>query len=293
MKLLCTIGILATASVATAMAKVDGQTAQKQAPTTEHVDHDGEGSCCSTAPSAATAPRASYLVHANPPAAGAVTGSAKGRIVFEGELEEKDPIAITDQQAKGCTDGPKVDPTDRTLLVSKEKGIRYAVVQVSVKDAELLVPEKPIELDQIACRYEPHVILVPEGATVEYKNSDKITHNVHTFSVKNPAFNKTIAAGSSDEQKLEKSEAINVKCDIHPWMSCYVYVTDTPYAAVTKEDGSFEIPNLPPGEYKVEVWHETLGKSKADLTIAADGSSSPLEVKLSAEEKSGGRRRRR
>ena len=179
------------------------------------------------------------------------------------------------------------------MIDKKTKGIANCVVSVVVKGAEVKVPEDPISLDQAQCRYEPHVILVPQGATVAYLNSDKVSHNVHTYAVKNQAFNKIIPAGSKGEQKLEKSEAVQVKCDIHPWMTCYLFVTDKPFSAITDAQGNFSVTGLAPGKYSIEIWHETLGKAKADVTIAEDGSSEPVAVKMSEKKKSTGRRRRR
>lgn len=256
-------------------------------------EHQSE-SCCT--PDASKAPKANYLVHANPLAEDEVTGTATGKIVFGGEEKpEVKPLTISEQQEKGCVDGGTTDKTNRSLLIDKNGGIANAVITIDVDGAELKLPEKPIELDQIACRYEPHVLLVPAGVTVEYKNSDTISHNVHTYSTKNPAFNKTIAAGASETQKLEKSESIEVKCDIHPWMSCYVFVADTPFAAISARDGSFSIPKLPPGEYDARIWHESLGKTRAKVTVGADGSCDAIEVKMGGEDKGGGggRRRRR
>src|SRR5690606_5637305 len=134
---------------------------------------------------------------------------------------------------------------------------------------------------------------LPVGVTVEYKNSDKISHNVHTHAVRNQPYNKTIAAGGSDTQKLEVPESIKVTCDIHPWMACYMFVTDTPYAAVTAADGSFEVKGLPVGKHKVDIWHETLGRAKGEVTIKEDGTSETLMIEMGEKDAGGGRRRRR
>jgi plastocyanin len=252
-------------------------------------DLGSEEACCTAAP------KASYLLLKAPLWGDETeTATVTGTIVFDGkELPEVKSLEITEAQAKDCTSGDPVDPTNRSLLIDKEsKGIANCVVSVIVKGAEVKVPEEPISLDQAQCHYEPHVILIPEGATVAYLNSDKVSHNVHTYAVKNQAFNKIIPAGSKGEQKLSKSEAIQVKCDIHPWMTCYLFVTDHPFTAKTDATGNFSIPGLAPGEYKIEIWHETLGKAKADVSIAADGSSKPVMIKMSAKKK-GGRRRRR
>ncbi|MCH2106107.1 MAG: hypothetical protein MK291_05650 [Planctomycetes bacterium] len=241
-------------------------------------------------------PKASYLALKAPVfAPDEDKATVTGKVVFDGEkLPEVKPLEIAEAQAKDCTTGDPVDATNRSLVIDKEtKGIANCVVSVVVKDAEVKVPEDPIELDQAQCRYEPHVILIPEGSTVHYLNSDTISHNVHTYAVKNQAYNKIIPAGEKGEQKLTKAEAIQVKCDIHPWMTCYLFVTDHPFTAKTDAQGNFSITGLAPGKYNIEIWHETLGKAKASVTIAADGTSEAVEVKMSEKKKSSGRRRRR
>jgi hypothetical protein len=59
------------------------------------------------------------------------------------------------------------------------------------------------------------------------------------------------------------------KCDVHGWMNAYVGVLPHPYYAVTKDDGSFELKDLPAGTYTIEAWHEKLGTQTQSVTIAA------------------------
>ncbi|MCB9915308.1 MAG: hypothetical protein H6828_09180 [Planctomycetes bacterium] len=279
MKLLTTLGIMTLAGAALAL-----QETQKDA-------HQETG-CCSS--QAAPVERLQYnFLQPTPVPAGVVAGKVGGRIVFDGDAPEVEPLKIGEDQSKGCTDeGAKVDATNRTLLIGKDKGIANCVVTIEVADAKVNVPKEAIELDQMQCRFEPHVIIIPEGATVLYKNSDKVSHNVHTFATKNKSFNQTIPAGASQEQTMEKAEAVQLKCDIHPWMQAYMFVADTNYADLTGTDGGFTIEGLRPGEYKIEVWHETLGKAKGTVTVKEDGSSERVEIKMSAKKEGGGRRRR-
>lgn len=223
-----------------------------------------------------------------------VAGTVKGKVTFEGERPTIKPLTISEEQAKGCCEpGMSVDSTNRELLISEKGGLANVVVMIEVDGKEVEAMENPIELDQAKCRFEPHVLAFPAGTTVHYLNSDAISHNVHTYSTKNGSMNQTVSAGSSLEQVLEKSEVVKVTCDIHPWMLSYIYVTETNFYAVTDAEGNFEIAGLPPGEYKVEMWHEKLGKAKAEVVVKEDGSSEPLEVQMGGEDKGGGRGRRR
>ena len=246
--------------------------------------------CCQN--NAATFEPTHFLANANPPAADAIVGAAAGKVVFEGEKPEMQELEIVAQKAEGCVAEGSVNAVDNSLLINDAGGIANVVVVVEVDGAEVKVPEEPIVLDQKGCRFEPHVVAIPAGATVSFLNSDSISHNVHLYPGKNDPYNGTIAAGSKADRVLEKEDKIEVKCDIHPWMKSWILVTDTPYMAVTDADGAFSIPDLPPGEYKVKFWHEKLGKSDGKLTVGEDGRSEAMEVKMGAEKKkSRGRRR--
>lgn len=259
-------------------------------PSIVHAPDSSESgaSCCTEDQSAGG--RASSVFLAAPVVDG-VTGKATGRILFDGEVPAKKDLSITEAQSKGCVHADAVlDKRDLSLLVGEDKGIANAVVTIAVEGQELVVPEAPIVLDQAQCRFDQHVVIAPKGSTIEYKNSDTVPHNVHAYSIRNKAFNRTLTGNSSYKQKVEEAEVIQIKCDIHPWMSAYVFVADTNYAAITDEHGAFEIPGLPPGEYKAAVWHEKLGKTEVAVVISETGESEAVSVSMKMKEK---RRRRR
>jgi plastocyanin len=213
-------------------------------------------------------------------------GKATGHVKFDGKPPEMKPLQVTEDKAKNCCPpGKNVDATDPTLVLSKDGGIANVVVTIEVPGEKMEPSTQTVEIDQKMCHFEPHVRVIGAGGKVVFLNSDQVSHNIHTYANKNDPFNKTVAPGSKEEQTVAKGDKIQVKCDIHDWMSAWVFVSETPHFAVTKEDGSFEITGLKPGKYKVELWHEKLGKAKGEVTIKDDGTSEPLEVKMGEKKK--------
>ena len=217
-------------------------------------------------------------------------GTVKGKVIFDGEAPKVKPLVIKEAQSEGCCAPGEMDTEDRSLRVDKDGGIADVVVALTVDGAEIMMPKEAVVLDQKACRFEPHVLVVPVGASVAYKNSDTVSHNVHTYVTKNEPRNNTVPAGGTLEQKLDQSEAVRVACDIHPWMESHIYVTKSTHYTVSAADGSFSLPEVPAGTYKLEIWHSKLGKGKGEVTVAEDGSSEMVEIKMGAKKK---KRRRR
>lgn len=216
-----------------------------------------------------------------------------GKVVLDGEVPELPPLKISAEQGKGCCKDSEgidcMDSTDRSVVVGEDKGLANVVVIVDMEGAEAM--DKVVDVDQKQCRFEPHVTVVTAGTKVKYLNSDSVSHNVHTYAAKNDSLNQTVAPGASAEQTLEKGDKIELKCDIHPWMNAWIFVTESPHYAITDENGQFELKGLPDGEHELELWHEKLGRAKADVVVK-DGKAEAVEVKMSAKS-SGGRGRRR
>jgi predicted secreted protein len=192
-------------------------------------------------------------------------GSLSGRITYAGAPPPKKALDITkDKEVCG-----KSEIYDESLVVGPDKGLKYAVVTVVGAKGGKFASEK-VEIDQKGCRYTPHVVVVPTTGQLDILNSDGILHNIHSHSTANPAFN--VAQPKFKKvltQKFSKPEIVKVTCDAHGWMSGWVVVTDHPFVAVTDDKGTFAIKGVPPGNYKVEIWHETLGKQVKEVSVKA------------------------
>lgn len=161
-------------------------------------------------------------------------------------------------------------PTERVIFDEDTLGVANCVVYLADitkgKDWEGEFAkgedERAALLDQIECRYIPHVQVVRPMTQLQIKNSDPAEHNVHAYyrDFKTTQFNQMTGANSFWPEigaaYLEKQGTYIMKCDVHAWMSGYVLVLPNPYYAVTKKDGMFELTNVPPGQYVLLCWHE-------------------------------------
>lgn len=134
-------------------------------------------------------------------------------------------------------------------------------------------PTQPVVIDQKGCLYTPRVAAVMLGQPLQFLNSDAEGHNVHGRPKVADGWNFLMSRqGSTRDVLVSKPElGIPVGCDIHPWMGAYVSVFDNPYFGVTPADGTVTLRNVPPGEYVIGSWHETLGILVKPVTLPPSG----------------------
>ena len=192
-------------------------------------------------------------------------GSISGTVKFKGTAPAPKKLEVS-KDKEVCGKSPKVDQS----LVVNNGNLANAVVTITDIKTGKKIDAKKVTLDQKGCEYQPHVLAFPVGTTVEILNPDGILHNVHSYSKANspfnmaqPKFKKTL------DVKIDKPEAIEVKCDVHGWMQGWLVATESPYVAVTDNSGNFKLTDVPPGSYTVEVWHEKLGKNTQKVTVKA------------------------
>lgn len=194
-------------------------------------------------------------------------GSISGTVKFSGTAPAVKPIDVT-KDKEVCGKSGKL--VEEALLVGPKGGIQNAVVSVTgVAKGKKWASEK-FTFDQKNCRFDPHILVVKAGATVDILNSDGILHNIHTSSVKNKEFNVAMPKFKKKiEQTFAAPEMIRAACDAHGWMSGWIVVSESPYTVVTDADGNFKLGDVPPGTYQVEIWHEKLGKVTKEVTVKA------------------------
>jgi len=121
------------------------------------------------------------------------------------------------------------------------------------------MPEPRRFLDQRHCRYEPHILLVPQGELLKMKSSDATLHTIHmngaaTYNLPFPFPNQVIS------RAMQSTGLVDLKCNGgHVWMNAELMVVPHPYYVVTDESGRFELNNVPRGSYEIVAWHEGWG----------------------------------
>lgn len=154
--------------------------------------------------------------------------------------------------------------------VSPGKSVVYLE---SVSGAVTPVSGKKVTMDQRGLLFQPHVLVVQAGTTVEFLNSDNVAHNVFWPSVsgdKKKGHNLgTWPQGQTKPFQFNEPGVVPLLCNVHPEMSGYVVVSPTPYFAETGADGTFSLANVPDGDYTITAWHE--GKKTQSKKITVSG----------------------
>ncbi len=215
------------------------------------------------------------------------TGTISGKVLWQGELPEQRMIKVERAEDHECCGTEKAS---RVLRVDPEsRGVHDVVVSIAniTKGKPNTKPEKVPRITQKGCYFDPHVLIIPPETTVEVTNEDGILHNIHTVPIENDSFNK---GQPGDVKKMEISggdylwtpEFVRVKCDVHSWMGAWIVVAEHAYYASTDEKGAFELRDVPPGEYTLRFWHETVGEKTKEVTVEA-GQEASVTLELGEE----------
>ena len=199
--------------------------------------------------------------------------SVKGAVAFTGTAPAGKPVNMAADPT--CAAQHKTPQMSEEVVVNSNNTLKnvFVYVKTGLEGKTFPVPAEPVSFDQSGCHYVPHVVGVMVGQPFQIINSDSTLHNVHSLSKESKQFNLGMPIkGMKIKKTFEKPEIMaKVKCDVHPWMNAYIGVLSHPFYAVSGEDGSFEIKDLPPGTYTLEAWQETLGTKTAEITVPESG----------------------
>jgi plastocyanin len=196
----------------------------------------------------------------------ATVATIDGTVKFDGPAPKVPKIDMS--QDPGCKG---TNEAENMVVNGGDLDNVFVYVKDGLGSRTFDVPKDPVVLEQSGCRYHPHVLGVMTGQTVQIKNSDQTTHNIHPTPQNNREWNESQPPSFPAIEKTFAREEImlTVKCNQHPWMKMYINVVKTPFYAVTDKDGKYEIKGLPPGDYTIAFVHEKLGEQDQKVTVAA------------------------
>jgi plastocyanin len=258
------VSLLFAATLLLAVACGKGKEASKEdqgeddqeAQTTTTAAGTTAGSTAAAAPAAAVSADAATLT---------------GLVKFEGAAPKMTNIQMSADPY--CQSQHTSAPPTEEEVVTGPAG-ELANVFVYIKDIKgnFTAPSTPVVLDQKGCQYHPHINAVMVGQDLQIKNDDATLHNVHAMPNANSQFNEgQPVQGMVSTKKFDKVEMtpFKVKCDVHGWMKSYMAVMPHPFYSVSQANGTFNIANLPPGQYTVVAWHEKYGQQEQKVTVGA------------------------
>ncbi len=212
-------------------------------------------------------------------------GSVTGKVLFKGAAVSKKMLITKNNDV--CGDG------EREIVEVAVKGgaLENAIVVIDGIEkgkAWAAAGKKPM-LNQKGCRFLPPMMAVPKGGDLDILNSDPVLHNIHSYEVVGTTRRTLFNFGQPNQGQtltkpvsVRRGEWVKIECDAHDFMHAWMFAAPSPYVAVTKDDGSFSIGEVPPGKYKVRALHPVLGAREGQVTVTAKGKA---EITLEIERK--------
>jgi len=156
----------------------------------------------------------------------------------------------------------KLDGTereDRSNVVAFLDGVPATALQPR--------PRRTYRISQKDTCFDPRVLPVELGSTVEFPNDDLVFHNVFSLSTTQPFDLGAYGPGKSESVEFGRAGIVKAFCNIHPQMATTIVVLENPFYALTDRGGLFVIQDIPDGTYVLRTWHEFGGESRESITI--------------------------
>ena len=169
---------------------------------------------------------------------------------------------------------------DHSLQIDNpSKGIANIVINLKEISTGKTSPKpSQLKLNNKDCTFQPHASVGFSGSSLEISSSDPVLHNTHILQNEETFLNVALPPGGRTIRKtLGDSGRLNVRCDAHPFMRASIHIFKHPYFTVTDHTGAFVLPQVPPGTYTVQFWHQTLGMKEVSIKVAP---STPSVLKV-------------
>jgi hypothetical protein len=217
--------------------------------------------CSKETPTPSAQPAAAAPIAIDKATAGSVTGVGS----FKGLAPRFPSLDMTSDP--GCPKKP--EPADVVMVKDGKLANVFVYIKKGLPQGTFALPSTPVVLTQKGCRYIPHIMGIMAGQPLTILNQDTADHNIHSMSSGNVPFNESQMPTDKPITKTFKYPEMKVllECNQHQWMRAYINVMSHPYFAVSAADGSFSIPDLPPGEYTLAAVHEKFGEQTVKIKI--------------------------
>jgi plastocyanin len=175
------------------------------------------------------------------------------------------------------------DVKGKVSAVGLKSAENIAVYIDTVPGKKFDPPVQHVPVDQRNLKFTPHTIIILRGTTVDFLNSDQVAHNVFWPSIngdKRLRHNLTVVSPSQKKSfQFNDLGTAQTLCNFHPDMVAYVVVVPTPYFALTGNDGTFTIQNVPPGTYTLKTWREDGKPTTQTITVTDATTNVELAMK--------------
>lgn len=195
------------------------------------------------------------------------TGVLAGTLRFGGSPPRPGVLGVYKERAFCGSSVP-----DQSLVIGPAGGLKNVVVTLSGAGLqEHTRPPGAIQLDNVGCRFAPHVQAAQVGSTLLLLNSDPILHDAHARLGRRTVFNDGLPWWRRVKRTLDRPGLLRIICELHhAWMSAYIVVAPNPFFAVTDSAGRYVIEGVPPGTYEARFWHERLGEASRRVVVEAE-----------------------
>ena len=143
-------------------------------------------------------------------------------------------------------------------------------------------PPSGVEIQQLGRQFEPRVVVVPQGTSIQFPNRDNVRHHVYSFSAAKNFELKLYSGTPANPVVFDKPGVAVLGCNIHDHMVAWVVVVDTPYYGKTAAAGRVTLPQVPPGAYRLRVWHADLpvGAPALDRALVVEAADASVTLRM-------------